>query len=332
MSSKSPVSSKNPVSSKCPVIIDLKFQRESVVKALRNAFADREIIDMADPANAERDLGTAAYAVVWKPDPALFEKAKGLKAIFSGGAGVDHILTTYELPDLPIVRFVDRSLTDRMSEWVVLQCLSHLRQTLTYARQQRDHHWNELAGQPEACDVTVGVMGLGVLGQDSVAKLKVMGFNVIGWSRRPKTIDGVETFDATSLDTFLGRADILVGLLPLTDDTRGIYDRALFSKLRRTGALSGPIFLNAGRGGSQKEAELIECLMDGTLKAASLDVFEREPLAVDSPFWSMPNVIVTPHAAAASDVRALFRHVEAQIGRVEAGKPLEFVVDRASGY
>jgi glyoxylate/hydroxypyruvate reductase A len=320
------------MSEKRPVVIDLRFARESVVSALHSALKDRLVIDMGDPANADRDLSDAEFAVVWKPDPALFRRATGLRAIFSGGAGVDHILSAYELPDLPIVRFVDRSLTDRMSEWVVWQCLHHLRNGIAYAGQQRDRIWHEIADQPEARDVTVGVMGLGVLGADSVRKLKVMGFDVIGWSRRAKTIDGIETFDAAGLDAFLGRTDIVVGLLPLTDETRGIYDCGLFAKLRRTGPLGGPIFLNAGRGGSQNEGELIECLMDGTLKAASLDVFEREPLAVDSPLWSMPNVIVTPHAAAASDVRALFRHVEAQIGRVEADKPLEFVVDRSSGY
>ncbi|MCJ8236879.1 2-hydroxyacid dehydrogenase [Peteryoungia algae] len=320
------------MSDKRPVVIDLRFARETVVSALRSAFPDRPVIDMGDPANADRDLSDAEFAIVWKPDPALFRRATGLKAIFSGGAGVDHILSAYELPDLPIVRFVDRSLTDRMSEWVVWQCLHHLRNGIAYAGQQREHVWNEIAEQPEARDVTVGVMGLGVLGADAVRKLKVMGFDVIGWSRRAKSIAGLETFDAAGLDAFLGRTDILVGLLPLTEDTRGIYDCALFSKLRSTGALDGPIFLNAGRGGSQNEAELIECLADGTLKAASLDVFENEPLVTDSPLWSMPNAIVTPHAAAASDVRALFRHVEAQIARLESGKPLEFVVDRTSGY
>lgn len=320
------------MSEKRPVVVDLRFARESVVNALRSAFPDRPVIDMGDPARADRDLSDAEFAVVWKPDPALFRRATGLTAIFSGGAGVDHILSAYELPDLPIVRFVDRSLTDRMSEWVVWQCLHHLRNGIAYAGQQQHRVWHEIADQPEARDVTVGVMGLGVLGADAVHKLKIIGFDVIGWSRREKEIDGVETFDANGLDAFLGRTDILVGLLPLTDDTRGIYDRALFSKLRRSGPLGGPIFLNAGRGGSQKEAELVEYLKDGTLKAASLDVFEKEPLDSDSPLWSMPNVIVTPHAAAASDVRALFRHVEAQIGLFEAGKPLEFVVDRTAGY
>lgn len=320
------------MSDKRPVVIDLRFARESVVAALRSAFPDRPVIDMGDPANADRDLSEAEFAVVWKPDPALFRRATGLKAIFSGGAGVDHILSTYELPDLPIVRFVDRSLTDRMSEWVVWQCLHHLRNGIAYASQQRDRVWHEIAEQPEARDVTVGVMGLGVLGADSVRKLQVMGFNVIGWSRTAKVIEGVETFDASGLTSFLAGTDILVGLLPLTEDTRGLYDRSLFSRLRRTGPLGGPVFLNAGRGGSQKENELIECLADGTLKAASLDVFEKEPLAGESPLWSMPNVIITPHAAAASEVRSLFRHVENQIARLERGEPLEFVVNRTSGY
>ena len=314
------------------VVIDLKFARSGVLEALKGAFPGREVIDMGDPANAGRDLSGVPYAVVWKPDPALFERAQDLKAIFSGGAGVDHILSAYELPDLPVVRFVDRSLTDRMSEWVVLQCLTHLRAALPYARQQRGQVWHEISPQPEARDVTVGVMGLGVLGQDAVRKLKVMGFAVIGWSRRPKQIDGVETFDAAGLGAFLARTDILVGLLPLTPDTRGLYNASLFAMLRQGGALGKPVFINAGRGGSQVEADIVTALEKGVLGAASLDVFEKEPLAPESPLWDLANVVITPHAAAASDVGALFRHVERQIDRFEKGEPLEYVVDRSSGY
>lgn len=314
------------------VVIDLKFARSGVVEALKGAFPGREVIDMGDPANAGRDLSGVPYAVVWKPDPALFERAPDLKVIFSGGAGVDHILSAYELPDLPVVRFVDRSLTDRMSEWVVLQCLTHLRAALPYARQQREHFWHEISPQPEARDVTVGVMGLGVLGQDAVRKLKVMGFDVIGWSRRPKQIDGVDTFDAAGLDAFLSRTDILVGLLPLTADTRGLYDSSLFSRLRQGGALGKPVFINAGRGGSQVEADIVTALETGVLGAASLDVFEKEPLSAESPLWDFANVVITPHAAAASDVGALFRHVERQLDRLESGQALEHVVDRLSGY
>ncbi|MDI6837819.1 MAG: glyoxylate/hydroxypyruvate reductase A [Rhizobiaceae bacterium] len=320
------------MAAKSPVVIDLKFGRASVMAALTNAFAGREVIDMALPENADRDLSGITYAVVWKPDPQLFIRASNLEVIFSGGAGVDHILSAYDLPDLPVVRFVDRSLTDRMSEWVVLQSLAHLRRVPTYAVQQRARVWHEIDPQPEARDVTVGIMGLGVLGQDAARKLKIMGFNVIGWSRTPKVIEGIETFDAAGLDTFLGRTDILVGLLPLTPDTRGIYDARLFARLHQGGALGKPAFINAGRGGSQVEADIVDALEKGVLGGASLDVFEQEPLAKESSLWDMENVIVTPHAAAASDVRALFAHVEEQIERFESGMPLQHVVDRKAGY
>ncbi len=317
---------------KSPIIVDLKFPPNAVAKALTGAFPGRDVINMADPAYAGRDLSGIDYALVWKQDPTLFERAKDVKAIFSGGAGVDHILRVGGLPEhVPLVRLVDRSLTDRMSEWVVLQCLLHLRQMPAYLKAQAERHWEELA-QPEARDVTVGVMGLGVLGQDAARKLKVMGFHVIGWSRSAKAIEGMQTFDGEGLDDFLAQTDILVGLLPLTAETRGIYNKALFAKLRQGGALGKPVFINAGRGGSQVEADILAALHGGVLGGASLDVFETEPLSPESPLWSEPNVIVTPHAAAASDVVALMRHVEGQIARHEAGLPLEHVVDRALGY
>lgn len=315
-----------------PVIIDLKFSRDAVKPALLGAFAGREVIDRGEGGDQGRDLSGIPYAVVWKPDPSLFDRASDLKVIFSGGAGVDHILSSYDLPDIPIVRFVDRSLTDRMSEWVVLQCLAHLRRLPDYIRQQRAALWHDIEPQPEARDVTVGIMGLGVLGLDSLRKLKVMGFNVIGWSRGKKHIEDVETYDAAGLDAFLGKTDILVGLLPLTPETKGLYDAALFSRLRQGGALGKPVFINAGRGGSQVETDLATALANGVLGGASLDVFEREPLGADSPLWTIDNVIITPHAAASSDVAALFRHAENQIARFERGEPLEHVVDRTTGY
>jgi glyoxylate/hydroxypyruvate reductase A len=316
------------VQEKGAVVIDLKFAQRTLDAALADAFKGRKVLLASD---READLSDARYALLWKPDPDLFARAPNLQVLFSGGAGVDSILSVPQLPDLPIVRFVDRSLTTRMSEWVVLQCLSHLRQVPAYAVQQRKRIWRELA-QPEAKDLTVGVMGLGVLGQDAVSKLKVMGFNVIGWSRTSKTIEGVETFAVDEMDTFLGRTDILVGLLPLTKETRGLFNASLFGKLRQGGALRKPVFINAGRGGSQVEADLIAALESGVLGGASLDVFEQEPLPEHSPFWDMENVILTPHAASASDVHALFRNAEIEMERFESGEPLQHTVDKTTGY
>lgn len=317
--------------SKSPVIVDLKFIPQEVEDALRGAFAGRDVINLADPAHKDRDLSGIDYAVVWKSDPDLFSRAPDLKVVFSGGAGVDHVLTLPGLPDVPLVRFVDRSLTTRMSEWVVMNCLLHLRQHRAYEARAKAHVWEDLS-QPEAADVTVGVMGLGVLGQDAIHKLAVMGFRTIGWSRSKKEIDGVETFAGDELDAFLARTDFLVGLLPLTDETRGIFNASIFSNLSRGGPFRAPIFINGGRGGSQVETDILAALRSGLLGGASLDVFEQEPLATDSPFWDMENVYVTPHVAASSDVKALFAHVEHQIDRLESGLPLQYLVDRKAGY
>jgi glyoxylate/hydroxypyruvate reductase A len=320
-----------PASTAAPVVVDLKFNPEEVKTALASAFPDREVINLADPLAATRDLSHARYAVVWKPQAGLFDRAPNLEAVFSGGAGVDHVLTATGLPDVPLVRFVDPTLTTRMSEWVVMQCLLHLRQHAAYEAQARQRVWAELA-QAEAREMTVGIMGLGVLGQDAARKLKAMGFTVAGWSRSAKTIEGIETYDADGLHAFLARTDILVGLLPLTPETRGFFDVNLFRRLSRRGPLGAPVFVNAGRGGSQVEADVIAALADGVLGGASLDVFEAEPLAQDSPLWTLPNVFITPHAAAKSDAAALFRHVEAQIARHEQGLPFEHVVNRSTGY
>jgi glyoxylate/hydroxypyruvate reductase A len=316
---------------KSPVIVDLRFHPDQVRQGLKRAFPGREVINRADPENDGRDLSGIDYAVLWKPLDDLFSRATDLKVLFSGGAGVDHVLTLPGLPNLPLVRFVDPTLTTRMSEWIVLQCLMHLRQHLAYDRQQRQKLWTPLA-QPEAAELNVGIMGMGVLGTDAARKLKAIGFNVLGWSKSGKRIDGVETFAADGLDEFLGRTDILVGLLPLTAETRNFYNAQLFAKLRRTGALGGPVFVNAGRGGSQVEVDLAAALTNGTLKASSLDVFQSEPLPADSPLWSMDNVILTPHVAADSDASALFAHVERQIERFEQGLPLQHLVGRDAGY
>lgn len=316
---------------KSPVIVDLKFIPQEVEDGLKGAFPGREVINLADPAHKGRDLSGIDYAVVWKSDPDLFSRAPDLKVVFSGGAGVDHVLTLPGLPDVPLVRFVDRSLTTRMSEWVVMNCLLHLRQHRAYEARAKAHVWEDLS-QPEAADITVGVMGLGVLGQDAIAKLRVMGFKTIGWSRSQKVIEGVETFAGDELDAFLAKTDILVGLLPLTDETRSIFNAGLFSKLSRNGPFGAPVFINGGRGGSQVGADIVAALESGVLGGASLDVFEQEPLDKDSRFWEMDNVYITPHVAASSDVRALFAHAEQQMQRFESGLPLQHLVDRKAGY
>lgn len=281
--------------------------------------------DLVDPSNI-------AYALVWEPPAGLLSRLPNLKAIFSLGAGVDTLVAQPYLPDAPIVRVVNPDLTQRMTEWVVLQVLIHHRQQRTYDRQQAARAWKELR-QPAARDVRVGIMGLGELGRDAATVLRRLGFNVAGWSRRPADIEDITCFYGRSaLDRFLVRTDILVSLLPLTPETKSILALPLFEKLARDGLLGGPILINAGRGGLQVEADIVAAIERGVLVGASLDVFEREPLDPTNPLWALPNVIITPHAAAASAPKALIPSILAQIRDFEAGEPLKNLVDRNAMY
>jgi glyoxylate/hydroxypyruvate reductase A len=302
---------------------------EPWVRRFQKLLPDRKIVTLGEPFD-RRDV---EYVAAWRHPPGSLAGLPNLAAIFSLGAGVDHLIGDARLPDVPIVRVVDADLTGRMSEYVVLHCLMHLRDQRRYDAQQRDKIWIEDSHPPSARDVRVGAMGLGVLGSDAARKLNVMGFDVAGWSRSPKAIEGIATFSGQGgLDAFLARTDILVCLLPLTAETRGILDKDLFAELARDGRLGGPILINAGRGGLQVEADILASLNDGTLKAATLDVFETEPLPPESPLWTHPAVTVTPHNAAASDADAISAYVAEQIRRFEAGQPMENVVRRDVGY
>lgn len=295
----------------------------------RRELPDRAILSADD----SFDPAAIRYVASWKHRPGSLANLPNLDILFSLGAGIDHMVADARLPDVPVVRVVDADLTNRMSEYVVLHCLAHLRGYGHYAAQQRAGIWLEDRDEPAARDVRVGVMGLGVLGSDAAAKLAVMGFAVAGWSRSPKALPGLATFAGEAeLGTFLARTDILVVLLPHTPQTERILDRDLFARLARDGRLGGPVLINAGRGKLQVEADILSSLDDGTLRAATLDVFETEPLPAASRLWTHPRVTVTPHNAATSDPDAIAASIAAHIRRHEAGEPLRHAVDLGVGY
>jgi len=299
------------------------------VKQFRALLPDRPIVKLGD----SYDPASIEFAMTWYHPPGSLAHYPYLKAVFSMGAGVDHLFRDAELPDVAIARVVDPDLTNRMSEYVILHALSIMRQTRRYREQQNHLQWIDDDWQPAASEVRVGVMGLGVLGSDAAQKLKHIGFKVAGWSRSPKSIDGIQCFSGDAgLSSFLARTDILVVLLPLTDETRGIINRKLLKGLARDGRVAAPSLINAGRGNLQIETELLECLNDGTLHEAVLDVFQTEPLPVTSPLWTHPRVTITPHNASVSDPVAIANAIAAQIKRVEKGEPLLNTVSRAKGY
>jgi len=292
-------------------------------------YGGRRVVLLPD---ASLDPAEVHYAAVWKPAPGDLGSFPNLRAIFNLGAGVDALMADKSLPNVPLVRVAVPDLTNRMTEYVVLHVLMHHRQEIYLRDSQCAKRWAPLYQWP-ASAVTVGVMGLGTLGADAADVLRRLGFRVAGWSRSPRTIEGVECFHGTSgMDAFLRKTDILVSLLPLTPDTHGILNRDVFAKLNRTSPLGAPVLINAGRGGLQNEADILACLDDGTLGGASLDVFVQEPQPADSRFWTHPKVVLTPHNAADTDADAISAYVAEQIARFEAGGALENVVDRGRGY
>ena len=271
--------------------------------------------------NKAFDPAEVHYAAVWKPAPGELAAFPNLRVIFNLGAGVDALMADNTLPKVPLVRVAVGDLTGRMTEYVVLHVLMHHRQELYLRDSQREKRWAPKSQWP-ASAISVGIMGLGTLGIGCGRSAEAARL-----SRRrleqtaPRTIDGVECFHGKAqLDAFLRRTDILVCLLPLTPDTRHILNRGLFAKLNRNSPMGAPVLINAGRGGLQNEADILSCLDDGTLGAASLDVFAKEPLPPDSPFWTHPKVVLTPHNAADTDPDEISKYVARQIERFEAGE------------
>jgi glyoxylate/hydroxypyruvate reductase A len=291
--------------------------------ALAEAMPELEFRLSSEPG----DKGEIEYALVWKPPAGLLGSLPRLKVIASLGAGVDHVFSDPTLPDLPVVRLVDPHMVAAMSEYVVTQVLRLHRQDLAYATQQRRGEWRERR-QPNAEERRVGILGLGTMGTDAALKLKALGFDVAGWSRRPKDVPGVRSYAGDQgLEEMLAKTQILVCLLPLTADTEGILSARLFARLPK-----GAMLLNAGRGAHLVEEDLIPALGSGQLSGVVLDVFRQEPLPSDHPFWRDERIVVTPHVAAATNPRTAALIVADTFRRARDGKPLLNVVDRAARY
>lgn len=252
------------------------------------------------------------YALVWAPRPGQLAKLPNLKLIFSLGAGLDHLDGDGVLPPgVPVIRMVEAQLTAGMTEYVVYHALRFHRAMPDYDAQQRRGEWRELPQAP-AAERRVGILGLGVLGGASARALAALGFDVAGWSRGRKCIDGVDSFAGDAeLPAFLARTDILVCLLPLTRATAGILCAANFARLP-----AGAFVINAGRGRHLVEDDLLDALGRGHLAGAALDVFATEPLPAKSPLWAHPRIAITPHAASktlpASSARFVIEHIRRQ--------------------
>lgn len=292
--------------------------------ALRGAYPGEELHiypDLGDPASID-------VALVANPPQGVLGTLPNLRFIHSLWRGVDALVGDPTLPrDVPLARLVDPAMARSMTESVLLHVLTLHRRMPEYREQQARSVWHEL-DQPTAAERRIGILGLGDLGRDAARALAGLGFAVAGWGRRPRELPGVALFTgAGGLAALLARSDILVNLLPLTPDTRGILDATTLAQLP-----AGASLINVARGGHLVELDLLRALDDGHLAHAILDVFAEEPLPADHPFWRHPRVTVLPHVAAYSDARSGAAIVAANVARFRAGEPVEHLVDWTAGY
>ena len=267
-------------------------------------------------------------ALAWDPPVGLLASLPNLKLIVSLGMGVDHLLKHKDLPqNVPIARIHDASLIDQMAEYSLLASLRILRLGDEYDVLQREAKWKRLELR-EAFDLRVGIMGLGAIGARVAADHRKFGFPVRGWARSTKMIDGVECFAGSEgLQPFLAGIDVLICLLPLTPQTRGILNAGTLAQLPK-----GAHVVNIARGGHVVDADLLASLDSGHIASATLDVFNQEPLPADHAYWRHPKVRVTPHIAGQSNPRTAAAGVADNVHRLRAGETLHDLIDPAAGY
>lgn len=273
------------------------------------------------------DRAEVRYALVFRIQDGVLTTLPNLRAVVALGAGVDQILKDPEFPRaVPLIRLLGAGLVEQMSEYGIYGVLHFHRRMGEYLQQQARREWRMLAAVPPS-HRRVGVMGLGQLGGDLARKLALLGFDVLGWSRGLHRMDGVSCFDLAGRDEFLARTEILVNLLPLTAETRGILNRELFAKLPR-----GAHVINMGRGAHLVEQDLLAAVDDGRIAGAMLDVFEQEPLPDGHPFWNDRRIIVTPHIAAQPVAEVALSRVVENLRALERGEIPAGRVDPARAY
>ena len=278
----------------------------------------------------------ADYAVVWAPPQAFVDGQTGtgpdgnparLKALFNIGAGVDALTKLKIPPQVQLVRLDDAGMSVQMAEYVCHALIRHFREFDGYEADSLQGKWSYRKPRNRAL-FPVGVMGLGVLGGRVAKAVAQFDFPVMGWSRSPKTVEGVRCFAGNAqLDDFLKATRVLVCLLPLTPDTRDILCRDSLSRLQ-----AGAYVINVARGGLLVEDDLLALVDSGHLAGATLDVFRTEPLPADHPFWRHPKIQLTPHISAQTRRDESIAQIAGKIIALERGEPIAGMVDLTRGY
>lgn len=264
------------------------------------------------------DINDIEYAIVWNHPKGDLARYPNLKAIFSTGAGTEHFDQDPNVPYVPVIRLIDPTMADDMALYTLYWILHFQRHFETYRTQQDTAHWERYPSRKTE-NFNICVLGLGAIGSIIATKLSMNGYNVTGWSRRQKNIEGVSCVAGQdALKPALGQADVLVNVLPLTEATRGLLNRERLIWLKR-----GAFVINISRGPIIEDAALLGLLDTEHITAAALDVFDQEPLYERSAYWSHPDVHVTPHMSGATNPDTAARIIADSIQCFERGETLE---------
>jgi glyoxylate/hydroxypyruvate reductase A len=297
----------------------------SYLSALSSAMPGESIALFRDLTGEQR--ARVRIAIVANPDPAHVAALPGLVWVQSLWAGVERLVASLPANGPPIVRMIDPEMSRTMAEAVLAWTYYLQRDMPAYVRQQREHVWNQLAYRKPS-SLTVGILGLGSLGAAAAQRLNDAGFNVAGWSRSAKTLPDVRTFSGSDgLIEMLGSSDIVVCLVPLTPETRGLLNADRLHAMKPGAAL-----INFARGPVVVTEDLLAALDDGHLSHAVLDVFDTEPLPPDSRFWHHPGVSVLPHISAPTDFDTAAVVIAGNIAQFRLTGKVPGSVDTARGY
>ena len=253
------------------------------LKIIKKKFKDHQIYTIGD----KFDYESISIAMIWKLPNNEFKKLVNLQLIFSLGAGVDHILKLSSYDHTPIVRIKDPNMRDRMFNHALSQILTYQLKLSSYSNAQQKKIWldERLDERITALNhnLTVGVLGLGYIGNYVAKKLKNLGYNIIGY-RKTKTTSNKNfpVFFNESLEKFIIKSDIILSILPATSETNNLIDKKFLLKLKKKSNIDS---------------------------YASLDVFKNEPLNKNHKFWKHPNITVTPHIAAITDVESSIEYM-----------------------
>ena len=265
--------------------------------------------------------------IIYAPTSSLqdFSPYTKLKAVLNLWAGVEGVTNNKTL-NVPLARMVDSGLTNGMVEWVTGHTLRHHLGIDKHIHGQ-DGIWRSYV-PPLAKDRVITILGLGTLGTACGIALERLGFNVRGWSRKEKRVDGILCFYGDDqIDSSLLDADIVVLLLPDTPLTQNILNQHTLNLLKR-----GAFVLNPGRGPLIDDDALLAALETGQIEHATLDVFRIEPLPKNHQYWSNNKVTVIPHKASETRPKTASQVIAMNIERAENGQELLYLVDRENGY